>query len=141
MIRRPPRSTLTDTLFPYTTLFRSLDQQAAEARAVEKQVAGDPLAAFEPDRGDVAARPVALDAGDAPFPADRPLPLGEGAEEAGVEAGVEMKGIEELRQRRLCPAPRTAEAAKRRRDRAHRIAGDVAGIAVRALAQIGRAHV
>src|SRR3546814_9248142 len=25
MIRRPPRSTLTDTLFPYTTLFRSLD--------------------------------------------------------------------------------------------------------------------
>src|SRR3546814_19929160 len=25
MIRRPPRSTLTDTLFPYTTLFRSHD--------------------------------------------------------------------------------------------------------------------
>src|SRR3546814_1006844 len=25
MIRRPPRSTLTDTLFPYTTLFRSPD--------------------------------------------------------------------------------------------------------------------
>src|SRR3546814_1357939 len=24
MIRRPPRATLTDTLFPYTTLFRSL---------------------------------------------------------------------------------------------------------------------
>src|SRR3546814_8227904 len=29
MIRRPPRSTRTDTLFPYTTLFRSLP--AAEA--------------------------------------------------------------------------------------------------------------
>src|SRR3546814_7930132 len=27
MIRRPPRSTRTDTLFPYTTLFRSLVQQ------------------------------------------------------------------------------------------------------------------
>src|SRR3546814_10703055 len=27
MIRRPPRSTLTDTLFPYTTLFRSLLSQ------------------------------------------------------------------------------------------------------------------
>src|SRR3546814_1669756 len=27
MIRRPPRSTRTDTLFPYTTLFRSLLQQ------------------------------------------------------------------------------------------------------------------
>src|SRR3546814_18934479 len=25
MMRRPPRSTRTDTLFPYTTLFRSLD--------------------------------------------------------------------------------------------------------------------
>src|SRR3546814_15866366 len=30
MIRRPPRSTRTDTLFPYTTLFRS--QTAAMAR-------------------------------------------------------------------------------------------------------------
>src|SRR3546814_5889007 len=27
MIRRPPRSTRTDTLFPYTTLFRSLAHQ------------------------------------------------------------------------------------------------------------------
>src|SRR3546814_4603594 len=27
MIRRPPRSTLTDTLFPYTTLFRFTDLQ------------------------------------------------------------------------------------------------------------------
>src|SRR3546814_10829603 len=35
MIRRPPRSTRTDTLFPYTTLFRSLfimaDDHAAKA--------------------------------------------------------------------------------------------------------------
>src|SRR3546814_1510219 len=31
MIRRPPRSTRTDTLFPYTTLFRSLeDRQVGE---------------------------------------------------------------------------------------------------------------
>src|SRR3546814_9344678 len=28
MIRRPPRSTRTDTLFPYTTLFRSVQLQA-----------------------------------------------------------------------------------------------------------------
>src|SRR3546814_3788192 len=27
MIRRPPRSTRTDTLFPYTTLFRSRSQE------------------------------------------------------------------------------------------------------------------
>src|SRR3546814_3740096 len=30
MIRRPPRSTRTDTLFPYTTLFRSKDKFGAE---------------------------------------------------------------------------------------------------------------
>src|SRR3546814_2126744 len=27
MIRRPPRSTRTDTLFPYTTLFRSVERR------------------------------------------------------------------------------------------------------------------
>src|SRR3546814_1975814 len=31
MIRRPPRSTRTDTLFPYTTLFRSLWNAAEQA--------------------------------------------------------------------------------------------------------------
>src|SRR3546814_9165418 len=31
MIRRPPRSTRTDTLFPYTTLFRSPDLHAEDA--------------------------------------------------------------------------------------------------------------
>src|SRR3546814_5779048 len=30
MIRRPPRSTRTDTLFPYTTLFRSFKLQPAD---------------------------------------------------------------------------------------------------------------
>src|SRR3546814_11700825 len=30
MIRRPPRSTRTDTLFPYTTLFRSSTRAAAK---------------------------------------------------------------------------------------------------------------
>src|SRR3546814_7477335 len=33
MIRRPPRSTRTDTLFPYTTLFRSLAVRAARSPA------------------------------------------------------------------------------------------------------------
>src|SRR3546814_3097935 len=36
MIRRPPRSTRTDTLFPYTTLFRS--QRDAETLAVADEV-------------------------------------------------------------------------------------------------------
>src|SRR3546814_1789334 len=34
MIRRPPRSTRTDTLFPYTTLFRSVDSPE-EARMLD----------------------------------------------------------------------------------------------------------
>src|SRR3546814_3180581 len=32
MIRRPPRSTRTDTLFPYTTLFRSLPNETSWLR-------------------------------------------------------------------------------------------------------------
>src|SRR3546814_19905838 len=31
MIRRPPRSTRTDTLFPYTTLFRSAEKSCASS--------------------------------------------------------------------------------------------------------------
>src|SRR3546814_5095591 len=34
MIRRPPRSTRTDTLFPYTTLFRSAAPVAASATTI-----------------------------------------------------------------------------------------------------------
>src|SRR3546814_14347351 len=34
MIRRPPRSTLTDTLFPYTTLFRSSVSRSFDPNAV-----------------------------------------------------------------------------------------------------------
>src|SRR3546814_8592591 len=37
MIRRPPRSTRTDTLFPYTTLFRSGDALRVFAAVLEFQ--------------------------------------------------------------------------------------------------------
>src|SRR3546814_20327396 len=40
MIRRPPRSTRTDTLFPYTTLFRSLRVLRARPRDVAQRLAG-----------------------------------------------------------------------------------------------------
>src|SRR3546814_15873835 len=47
MIRRPPRSTRTDTLFPYTTLFRSVDPAADGARrAVARRGAVTMLAAL-----------------------------------------------------------------------------------------------
>src|SRR3546814_18755013 len=36
MIRRPPRSTRTDTLFPYTTLFRSKDVIAGYIKSLGK---------------------------------------------------------------------------------------------------------
>src|SRR3546814_10875740 len=38
MIRRPPRSTRTDTLFPYTTLFRSLVRGDAGEALVMAQI-------------------------------------------------------------------------------------------------------
>src|SRR3546814_1276408 len=43
MIRRPPRSTRTDTLFPYTTLFRSLAarQQGVDHHHQEEDGGGD----------------------------------------------------------------------------------------------------
>src|SRR3546814_12823017 len=63
MIRRPPRSTRTDTLLPYTTLFRSLDSalfrtvieplhetawSAAGSDRVEFEIATNPGAPFAP---------------------------------------------------------------------------------------------
>src|SRR3546814_15232668 len=63
MIRRPPRSTRTDTLFPYTTLFRSASSRetaaavghpergAALIARMEGELAGLP----KPGKGRVAA--------------------------------------------------------------------------------------
>src|SRR3546814_3702806 len=42
MIRRPPRSTRTDTLFPYTTLFRSVHIIDALPTHAVKQVENNP---------------------------------------------------------------------------------------------------
>src|SRR3546814_5981038 len=41
MIRRPPRSTRTDTLFPYTTLFRSAEGRAGGVDDGEKEEGRD----------------------------------------------------------------------------------------------------
>src|SRR3546814_4081087 len=40
MIRRPPRSTRTDTLFPYTTLFRSAQANSRRAAAARRSGTG-----------------------------------------------------------------------------------------------------
>src|SRR3546814_3215504 len=53
MIRRPPRSTRTDTLFPYTTLFRShgAAHGAAGHRADDDQLHADHHRALDPASG------------------------------------------------------------------------------------------
>src|SRR3546814_11624360 len=50
MLRPPPRSTLTDTLFPYTTLFRSHTGLAASVRRV---IVGHELAQLRVGRAHV----------------------------------------------------------------------------------------
>src|SRR3546814_15387647 len=49
MIRRPPRSTRTDTLFPYTTLFRSLAETAQE-RVSGRHIGSSPNRVQRPTR-------------------------------------------------------------------------------------------
>src|SRR3546814_4950907 len=44
MIRRPPRSTRTDTLFPYTTLFRSVAPQIAADKDLKVLLPGKAVA-------------------------------------------------------------------------------------------------
>src|SRR3546814_3256610 len=51
MIRRPPRSTRTDTLFPYTTLFRSLVEHRGHARAARARERHHRVAAFGRELG------------------------------------------------------------------------------------------
>src|SRR3546814_20596915 len=47
MIRRPPRSTRTDTLFPYTTLFRSLGRRHVALAGVDRQLHVDARAVVQ----------------------------------------------------------------------------------------------
>src|SRR3546814_7215914 len=49
MIRQPPRSTRTDTLFPYTTLFRSIAQAPQRCAELLARYAKDPAQRFDAD--------------------------------------------------------------------------------------------
>src|SRR3546814_540360 len=68
MIRRPPRSTRTDTLFPYTTLFRSRVAAGPAAARLDGPAARPP--AGEGRRRRTSDRRVA--APPSPFPARQP---------------------------------------------------------------------
>src|SRR3546814_1836907 len=121
MIRRPPRSTRTYTLFPYTTRFRSvrvveIDMQVtlgaqpevdqAMARQLLQHVVEKPDAgldvvhagAIEADLGLDAGLPgVALDAGPAHWSfSSAALPYGGGPENAGLLAGRSEEHTSEL---------------------------------------------
>src|SRR3546814_10699339 len=96
MIRRPPRSTRTDTLFPYTTLFRSPDR-IARARTQDDAV-HPPHARLDPHRGrlDVArgggADPATDRTGQAAHPVSpgacrRPCEYPSGADACRVDRG------------------------------------------------------
>src|SRR3546814_2077037 len=61
MIRRPPRSTRTDTLFPYTTLFRSSRTQAIEEGL---HLQHDRPGAFATDRRNQEPRLLPAESGD-----------------------------------------------------------------------------
>src|SRR3546814_146562 len=63
MIRRPPRSTRTDTLFPYTTLFRS----EAEVEYQDKQSSAVDVKFAAADVADLAKRFGVADASGAAF--------------------------------------------------------------------------
>src|SRR3546814_3693317 len=58
MIRRPPRSTRTDTLFPYTTLFRSPhEQRPITARRLRLDILGIARAHLRRKQLEAARRP------------------------------------------------------------------------------------
>src|SRR3546814_6467365 len=80
MIRRPPRSTRTDTLFPYTTLFRSLAVRAPafekKCRAACSPVARSTIRGHRPRAEYKAMEAVPFSYARPPLPFGRPREIG-----------------------------------------------------------------
>jgi hypothetical protein len=114
----------------------ALDQQAAKARAVDEQIALDTLAAREGDRFDEAVLGPLGDRGDLALDPPHPAALGIGAQEFGVEAGVEVEGVKELVEGESGVGAGAAELAGRGGDGAHRPGRDVLHHPALALAEI-----
>src|SRR3546814_3189721 len=83
MIRRPPRSTRTDTLFPYTTLYRSIGRPESRCRVGARQL--------RPRRGEVptmrAQQVVAAFVVEFGAEAGIPAGLPEGSNARGADLG------------------------------------------------------
>src|SRR3546814_19459201 len=123
MIRRPPRSTRTDTLFPYTTLFRSLRvtlRREDRERMTDhpNDDAGDP----EPQAQTQCRRQRAVDDGDHAWRAGQEDRLGERAVQRHLEA------FDAGRHVTSAPPPKEKKARKKL-------------VAAKAIVKIGRAHV
>src|SRR3546814_14189591 len=100
MIRRPPRSTRTDTLFPYTTLFRSPESpehRPDPPRRLARGISGraparsgeTPECGAQLDRMVRASRPLSQDGPDAVhLHAADPQPAGEPRESARTRSGL-----------------------------------------------------
>src|SRR5690606_8018571 len=76
------------------------EEQAAKPGAVDEQVPREFAAVLEPDRGDVAAAGVLVDLDDLAFDPLHTPRFGKAAEEAGIEAGIEVIGVGQLAERR-----------------------------------------
>src|SRR3546814_8854167 len=72
MIRRPPRSTRTDTLFPYTTLFRSTGAHPSAERAAVRPVRES---AYQGNRRGLSAGGHGLPASSLGVPVRAKLPI------------------------------------------------------------------
>src|SRR3546814_20620599 len=97
MIRRPPRSTRTDTLFPYTTLFRSLLRLAEGLQQQRHQLGQQLAAARRAQRAIAAVVPAAHHVPDARAVAD--AEAGEGREGLRVRLAA---GEHQAARRREC---------------------------------------
>src|SRR3546814_10557890 len=97
MIRRPPRSTRTDTRFPYPTLFRS---RLAALEAERRGVAVDDIAEFARRRRDAGAR-LGIDA--------RAVP--QGARDGRLRDAGAFGDVERCRTEHLCSPGRRSRSA------------------------------
>src|SRR3546814_11105442 len=118
MLRRPPRSTRTDTLFPYTTLFRSRRAgfPAARRATVRPVTALDLLAHIVPPSRPKTSRPPAergwAATGDLPGAARR-RPAPDGLERSG-RAAKRLAGRRAAPRRERRPTPRTTGGRRKR---------------------------
>src|SRR5438874_230871 len=84
-----------------TGLQRLLNQQAAKSRTVDEEVGFDPCAALQHHPLHEAGLTVLHDVDDAAFGTYDARRFGEAAKIAGVERGIELESVADLRQRRV----------------------------------------